>query len=402
MQITDLKLRRLEGIFEYPGTLWEERGARPLDIYPEFRRLNAEDTAQRQYPQVGEGRYRVTQTFLTIETDAGVDGTIGPITGDATAFYLAKQIKPLLIGRNPLATEHLWDLMYRNAPNGRAGDNMIAISYADYALWDIKGKHFGVPAHVLLGGPVQDRIPAYVSTAGYSLEPKRAAERVAVLREEGFVASKWFFRRGVGDGLVGERENVELMAALRDGAGADMQIMIDAWANWGVPYTLRMAKLLTPYAPAWIEEPLQYPLYDSYAALRRESAIPIAGGEHEFTRWGVKNLLDRQALDIYQLEPVWAGGLSELAKIGALLTSSDATFIPHVYLPAASAQVAFTHNVMTTPLLEYHRILGELYQCFLTTPYRPIEGYFYPPEKPGIGLGIDENKLESERAVTFD
>ncbi len=233
MKITDVKLRQLQGTMKHPGELWEERGARPLDIYPTFRKMSVKDTTRRRFPSIGEDLYRLTQTFLQIDTDEGVSGTVGPVTGDATAYYIAVQLKPLLIGQNPLATEYLWDVMYRNAPNGRMGDNMIAISHIDYALWDIKGKWVNQPVHELLGGPVQDKIPAYASTAGFSLEPDKAKERVKMIREEGFCGTKWFFRRGVADGAEGEKENIALMRALREASGPDMKIMIDAWANWG-------------------------------------------------------------------------------------------------------------------------------------------------------------------------
>ena len=127
MKITGVNLRQLQGSLEYAGVLWEERGGRPLDIYPEFRKQNAADTVRHQFPPIDDGQYLLTQTFLNIETDEGVTGVVGPLTGDATAFYIMTQLKPLLIGQNPLATEYLWDVMYRNAPNGRVGDNMIAI-----------------------------------------------------------------------------------------------------------------------------------------------------------------------------------------------------------------------------------------------------------------------------------
>ncbi len=384
----------------FPGTLWEERGAKPLDIYPAFREASVEGM-RRAFPEVSEGHYRVTQVFLNVETDEGITGVVGPLTGDATAYYLATQLRALLIGQDPLKTEYLWDVMYRNAPNGRGGDNMIAISHADYALWDIKAKWLGHSVIKLLGGPVQDKIPAYSSTAGYSLSPDKAAERAAAIREQGFIGTKWFFRRGVGDGLEGERANVELMEALRDGAGPDMKVMIDAWANWGVDYTLRMAKLLEPFEPAWIEEPVQYALRDSYAYLKSASPIPIAGGEHDFTRWSVKEMLDADMLDVYQFEPIWAGGLTEMMKINALVTAYDVTFVPHVYIPAASAPVAFTLNAMTTPMLEYHLILGEIYQHFLKTPLKPAAGFFYPLDVVGLGLDVDEEKVEAEETVSF-
>lgn len=400
MKITDLKLRQIRGTLAYPGELWEERGARPIDIYPAFRKMNVEDSMRRAFPEVGEGRYQVTQIFLNVETDEGITGVVGPLTGDATAYYLATQLRPLLIGQDPFATEYLWDVMYRNAPNGRSGDNMIAISHVDYALWDIKAKSLGQSVLKLLGGPVQERIPAYASTAGFSLAPEMAATRAASIREQGFIGTKWFFRRGVGDGLDGERANIELMEALRDGAG-EMQVMIDAWANWGVDYTLRMAKLLAPFEPAWIEEPVQYALRDSYAYLKNACPVPIAGGEHDFTRWAAKEMLDADMLDVYQFEPIWAGGLTEMMKINALVTAYDVMFVPHVYVPAASAPVAFTLNAMTTPMLEYHLVLGEVYQHFLKEPLKPEQGYFYPPDAVGLGLDVDEDKVESESVVTF-
>tara|TARA_Y100001934_G_scaffold279932_1_gene385159 strand:- start:43 stop:1251 length:1209 start_codon:yes stop_codon:yes gene_type:complete len=401
VKITDLKLRQLTGAMAYDGELWEERGARPLDIYPAYRGLNVEDSTRRAFPARSDGRYQIRQTFLNVETDEGVTGVVGPLTGDATAYYIATQLRPLLIGQDPIRTEYLWDVMYRNAPNGRSGDNMIAISHVDYALWDIRAKWLNQPVLALLGGAVQERIPAYASTAGYSLDPDKAAERAASIREQGFTGTKWFFRRGVGDGLDGERANIHLMEALRDGAGPDVKVMIDAWANWGVDYTLRMAKSLAAYDPAWIEEPVQYALRDSYAYLKSTSPVPIAGGEHDFTRWSVKEMLDADMLDVYQFEPIWAGGLTEMMKINALVTAYDVTFVPHVYVPAASAPVAFTLNAMTTPMLEYHLVLGEIYQHFLRTPLKPQAGYFHPPDGIGLGLDVDEEKVEEERAVSF-
>ena len=191
------------------------------------------------------------------------------------------------------------------------------------------------------------------------------------------------------------------MRALREASGSDMKIMIDAWANWGLPYTIRMTELLQEYEPAWIEEPIHYALHESYVKLRGVSPVPIAGGEHEFTRWSVKTLMDMEALDIYQIEPVWAGGVSELMKICALATSYDVTLVPHVYLPLASAQIAFTQNPLTTPMFEYHCILGEVYQFFLKQPLKPERGYVYPPEVPGAGFDIDEDKVAEEREINF-
>ncbi len=176
MKITDIRLRQLEGTMKYPGTIWEERLRQPTDIYPRFKAQGAGVLGGGRLIPLGDERYKVTGTFVQIETDEGVSG-IGPAGNGAISFYIDTQLKPLLIGQDPMAIELLWDQMYRNAIHGRKGDNMMAISSIDIALWDLKGKALGQPVYKLLGGPVQDKIPAYASALGYSIEPEKAKER---------------------------------------------------------------------------------------------------------------------------------------------------------------------------------------------------------------------------------
>jgi len=378
----------------------EERPAAPRDIYPAFRRVNPPARKPSDNPEIGETR-KLAQTFLQIDTDEGVSGIAGPLSGEATAIYIEKQIKPLLIGQDPFLTEYLWDVMYRTAVNGRMGENMIAISYVDVALWDIKGKFLKQPVVRLLGGPVQERLPVYASAVGFSLAPDKVKERVAKLKGEGFCGTKWFLRKGPVDGIQGERENIAVIAAAREASGPDVKIMVDAWAYWDIPYTLKMADALKEFDVTWIEEPLHYALRDSYAELTRLSPIPIAGGEHEFTRWSFKDLMDIRAMDIYQPEPMWAGGISEMVKIGALATSYGVKLMYHVYYPVASAHVSFALNPLTTPMGEYLYNAADEYQYFLKKPLKPVNGFFYPPEAPGIGMDIDEQKIESERELSF-
>ena len=165
--------------------------------------------------------------FVHIETDAGVTGSAGPITREQ-AHLIETGFAPLLVSQNPLATEYLWDVMYRSAVHGRKGVEMMAISALDCALWDLKGRHFGVPVYVLLGGPVRDSIPAYASALGYSLDLDAARERAADIAAQGFSATKWFPRHGPTDGKAGMEVNVALIAALRDTVGPDVDIMVDA------------------------------------------------------------------------------------------------------------------------------------------------------------------------------
>jgi len=400
MKITDVRLRQLEGTLKYPGTFWEERLRMPADIYPRFKARGAEVLVRWPIPLEGD-RYKVTGIFVQIETDEGVIGLAGPINYGASPLYIDTQLKPILLGQDPMAIELLWDQMYRNAIHGRKGDNMHAISYIDIALWDLKGKFLGQPVYKLLGGPVQDKIPAYASALGYSLEPEKVKERVREFVRQGYRGTKWFVREGPPDGPEGVRKNVELMRTLREAAGEDMKIMLDCWNSWDVPYTLKMAELLAEYRPFRFEEAVLPDLPQSYARLRASCPVTIAGGEHEYTRWGCKMLMDMGAMDIYQMDPVWAGGISEVSKICTLASAYDVQVIPHGSLVPVNAQVSFAQNSAVVPMMEHLVVLDKVLQFFFKSPLRPVNGFVTPPEAPGVGIELDESKIESERDISW-
>jgi len=400
MKITNIRIRQLEGTMKYSGTLWEERVRMPTDIYPKFKAQSVDVFWGGRPTPLGDDRYKVTGTFVQIETDDGVSG-IGPVCYDAASFYIDTQLKPILIGQDPMAIELLWDQMYRTAIHGRKGDNMMAISSIDIALWDLKGKVLDQPVYKLLGGPVQDKIPAYASALGYSIEPGKAKERVKEFIQQGYCASKWFVREGPSDGPEGIRKNIELMRALREAAGEDMEIMIDCWSSWDVPYTLKMAELLAEYRPFWFEEPVLADLPQSYARLRDICPVTIAGAEHEYTRWGVKMLMDMEALDIYQVDPLWAGGISEVNKICTLASAYDVQVIPHGSSVSVNAQISFARNSVLIPMMEYPVVLQGRLQFFLKNPVKPVNGFITPPTAPGVGLELDESKIESERDIKW-
>ncbi len=397
MKITGLRIKEIQGTMSYPGTFFEERRGQPTDIYPEFKTEGTGEVSG-AIP-LGDGKYKIVRSFLFINTDEGVTGIAGPYGGRAVSLYLETQIKPLLMGRNPLATEFLWDIMYRSAVNGRKGDNMTAISHADIALWDIKGKWLGQPVCSLLGGPVQEKIPAYASTSGYSLEPEAVKRRAKEISAGGYAGIKWFMRLGPTDGPQGIKKNVAIVKATREGGGEDIQIMMDAWNSWDVPYTLKIAELTQEYGVAWIEEPVMPDMYQSYAELKALSPIPIAGGEHEFTRWGAKLLMDMNAIDICQLDPAYAGGISEMVKVANLCSVYNIPVIFHGSLVPVNAQLSFAQNAALVPMMEYLIVRNEATQLFFKNPMKPVNGYFSLPTAPGVGLDLDESKIESERDI---
>lgn len=397
MQITDVRFVRFKTSWTYDGPLGEERLVRPVDVYPEFRAMKA------SWPIPGAAQgppYPLDALFVFVDTDAGVSGVYGSIS-DEEARIIATQLKGILVGEHPHAVERIWDKMYRHAIHGRKGITMMAISKVDLALWDLKGKLLGAPAYELLGGPSRPRIRAYASMLGYSIEPGVAAERAREVVAQGYTATKWFFRDGPTDGPEGMRRNLALIQAIRQAVGPDVEIMFDAWSSWNVPYTQRMAELAAEYHPWWFEEPVLADMIPQYAELRRTvSSVAIAGGEHEYTRWGVKALLDAGAVDILQVDPTWAGGLTEMTKICALASSCGIPVIPH-HGGLASTQLIASQTVTTCPIQEWLIQVGHRDNAFLKRKIAPVNGYIEPPTGPGLGMELDEDAIESSEEVTF-
>ena len=394
MKITAVRYLKVQGVMEYPGAFWEERLVRPMDIYPEH---HSEPFLLRSS---SDGRYPIEGVFLYIETDSGPTGSVGPIGVDQ-AYVIATELAPLLIGHDPLATERIWDRLYRSLVHGRQGVAMMALSLVDCALWDLKAKWAGVPLYKLLGGPTRDAIPTYASVLGYSVQPERAAERSVQLVKQGYRALKWFFRYGPADGAEGMAKNVAFVRAVRQAVGPDVDIMLDAWMSWDVHYTLEMAHRLEEFRPRWLEEVLFPDQIDRLAEIRSKTTIPIATGEHEYTRWGIKRLLDAHAADVLQPDVCWAGGYSEMQKICALASAYSVPVIPHGDLVHATLHVVASQPPGTCPLLEYLLKWGAHNQWFLTHPVSIANGMTALPSQPGIGMDLDEAKIEKRQDLMF-
>jgi len=392
MKITAIRFLQLQGSMEHEGEFWEERLIRPIDIYPEHRAEGAHWLSK-----TADNRYRIQAIFLHIDTDEGVTGVAGPIGSDQASII--RGFRSILLGEDPRAHERLWDKLYRHSVHGRKGVVMQAISAVDCALWDLKGKWLDTPVYHLLGGPTRHKIPAYASALGYSLQPEKVRERAQEIVAEGYKATKWFFRNGPLDGPDGISKNVELVRTLREAVGHDVDIMLDCWMSWDVPYTIEMSQRLEEYRPRWIEEPVLPDKIDSCAEIRKAVRIPIATGEHEYTRWGLKALMDAQAADVLQPDIYWAGGLSELVKICALASAYDLPVIPHGHSVPTSVHLIASQPANVCPLLEYLIKWNQIHQFFLKYPVKPEGGFVSLSERPGMGLELDEAKIESQNEL---
>ncbi len=397
MKITDLRFREFEGTMEHPDPFWEERLVRPVDIYPQYRQQGAGYSTS-----LGGGKYRMRSAFLEIHTDDGIVGLSGPCTRHE-AFIIDTAIRPHLVGKDPIAIELLWDQVYRAMIHGRKGETMMALSVVDCGLWDLKGKAFGQPVYRLLGGPTRSEIPAYASGLGFSIEPEDVTLRAKEFVEQGYRATKWFFRDGPSDGPDGMRRNLTLARTLREAVGPDVDIMLDAWNSWDVPYSIKMANRLAEYDIRWLEEPVLADKLDSYKEIQRSSPVLISGGEHEYTRWGFRYIVENKCMDILQPDIYWCGGISETVKICALASAFDLPVVPHGHSSHATAHLIASQSPATCPIQEYLVKWNIVHQYFLKDKIAPQNGVVQVSwlDKPGLGLEIDVSKVERERELSF-
>ncbi len=374
------------------GTYLEDRLVRPVDIYEEYRTAQWGYSAQ----QIDKNRFRLVQCFLEIITDDGLIGTAGPVWSDPARLILT-QLAPALIGRDPLASELIWDQLHRLQVHGRQGDAMLALSAVDCALWDLKGKYFGEPIWRLLGGPTRSEMPAYASTLGYAVQDMGLVrERALAFKAQGYTAQKWFFRHGPMSGYEGMKKNVELVRTLREAVGDDYDIMLDAWQSLNFDYAVDLCDRIEEYRPRWLEEPFMPDRIDSYVKLKAKTRIPLAGAEHDYTRWGMKRFIEKDALDVIQADTYWCGGLSELIKIAAYATTHDLIVIPHGHVTPINIHFSLSQSPIHTPYQECLIKWNEMNMYFLKNPLWTVNGNIPTPTGAGADMELDPAKIESE------
>ena len=336
--------------------------------------------------------------LVEVFTDAGLVG----LGNAALAPQVTKQVidlhlKPLLIGQDPWDIERLWQHMYRKTMAfGRKGIGMVAISAVDIALWDLLGKSAKQPVYRLLGGRTKSRIPVYASRL-YSAKLDELAAEAARYKEEGYRAMKLRFGWGPADGAQGMQRNVELVRTVRETIGNEVDLMADAYMGWTLDYAKRMLPLLEPFHLRWLEEPVIPDDIHGYSELKSYGRIPIAGGEHEFTLYGFRELLEARALDYIQFDTNRVGGLTQARKIAALAEAYSIPVIPH------AGQMHNYHVVMASfnsPMAEYFPVVdvevgNELFWYIFRGEPRAANGTIDLDDNvPGLGITIDESGLK--------
>ncbi|MDZ8275273.1 mandelate racemase/muconate lactonizing enzyme family protein [Microbacterium aquimaris] len=281
-----------------------------------------------------------TTHLVEVRTDEGLVGwgeCFGPgNVALANKVIVEKVIAPMIVGSDPLDREVLWHRVYNLLrDHGQKGMPIQALSGVDIALWDLFGKITGRSLAQLVGGAFRQSVPVYgygmMLTRGAGLA-ERMAEEVVGIREAGYAATKM----KVG---LGARDDIALVSAVRGAVGDDFPVMVDANHCYDVDDALRVGRALGELGVAWFEEPVAPEDRDGYKRLRDTLDVSIAGGEAEFTRWGWRDLLDAQCVDIAQPEVCALGGISEYLKVRTLAHSRFVPIVNHVWGSALAVAV---------------------------------------------------------------
>ena len=344
----------------------------------------------------------VYAVLVKVQTDEGIHGVGSVGVGSGAAEYVIRQhLAPLVVGRDPFDVELLWETMFRSTLNyGRKGLVLEAISAVDIALWDIMGKATGQPVYNLLGGRTRDKIQVYGSRLYAFEDLDKLSAQARALVDQGFRAVKQRFGYGPRDGAAGMRKNLELVRTVRQAVGPDVDMMADAYMGWDPSYAIRMIRTIEDAGLAlrWVEEPVIPDDIDGYARIRRSVATPISGGEHEFTRYGMREMIQKEAVDILQPDVNRVGGITEARKIWAMAAAAGLQVIPH------AGQVHNYHLVISSfqsPLAEYfpHPADGgvldddTLFYELFTGELRAEGGFVRLSGAPGLGVDFNGEKI---------
>lgn len=307
------------------------------------------------------------------------------VTSFAACYIIEEHLSRFVEGSDPRDVELMWQQMFNASLNyGRKGLPLQAISAVDLALWDLLGKLRSEPVYALLGGKTKTRLPVYTTTA-----------RPDIAKQLGFVAAKIPCPYGPADGDEGLRKNVEFFRGWREKVGPEFPLMLDCYMALTEPYAVRLAKSLDPLGLKWMEEYLPPDNYEGYANVRNHlmgSGVLLTTGEHEYSRYGFKQLLDARCVDILQPDITWMGGITEARKVVAMAAACDVMVIPHgssIY--SYHLQYAFGN----CPLAEYinlspkaDKIVPYFGELFMDEPL-PKDGFIDLLDKPGFGVTLN-------------
>ena len=354
--------------------------------------------------------------FIQVDTDEGLTGwgevtTYPGLVANRVVAAMVREVRSILVGEDPSRIEAIWHKLFRLFTYmGTRGATTATISGIDIALWDIRGQALGLPIYELLGGPVRDTIPLYVHFApdttpeGMAANAKEQVDLGAKgIKTDPFLAAGRLVGLDHIDYLNGEIDpateqlGVDMIAAIREAVGPQIELLIDAHAIYNVPTAIRLATRLAAYNIHWFEEPCPPESYHALQQVREQVPTRICVGERLHTRFEFVPVLERRLADFIMPDVTWTGGITELKKIA---TMAEAYYIP-ISPHDASGPInilAGAHVSLNVPnfyKLEARRVRFDFYNAFLSEPLEVRDGDLVVPNRPGLGVSLNPDYLRA-------
>ncbi len=344
--------------------------------------------------------------FVEIETDAGITGWGEAVLEGHAAAVLScvNEMKDYLVGKDPADIEGLWETLYRAGFYRGGGVLMSAISGIDQALWDIKGKVFGVPVFELLGGKCREKMKVYSWIGGD--RPSDVGKAAKEKMDAGFTAIKMNATEELQ--IVDTYDKIdavlERVAAIRESCGKYFGIAIDFHGRVHKPMAKILAKKLEEFDPMFIEEPVLCENMEYFGEIAAACNVPIATGERLFSKWDFKRLFKAGGVDIIQPDLSHAGGITEVKKIAAMAEAFDVALAPHCPLGpialAACLQVdAISYNAfIQEQSIGIHYNVGKSVLDYVKNgdDFRFTDGFVDLPKLPGLGVEVNRELVLEE------
>jgi galactonate dehydratase len=311
---------------------------------------------------------------------------------------------PMLLGEDPTRIEHIYQKLYRQSFWRVGVIGMSAISAIEQACWDILGKSLGVPVYKLLGGAVRDRVRMYTHLGGGDMkavyesqlaaDPQVFVDRALEVVARGYNAVKVLITPPTEslNSIAAYKYAERMMEALRLAVGDGVDIMVDCHGRHSLANALEFCRVLAPYRPYFVEEPVPPENVDVMAEVRRMSPVPIATGERRVTRYEFRELFEKQACHVIQPDLCHCGGLWEAKKIAAMAEVYTMGVAPHNPLGPIANAVALHFDLSTPNFLIQEDMLSDVPWRWEVVRHslRSEGGYWLPSDAPGLGIDVDE------------
>lgn len=345
------------------------------------------------------------QTHVRIYTDQGIYGQ-GECTDAAVgAASLIRGWRRMLVGRDPLNVEALWERIRTSGifAGAQAGQYVTALSAIEIALWDLAGKALGLPIYQLMGGKFRDKVLIYCDSDMEVPIGPESDRKISWIKDQGFKAMKidlddardptrwdtfnWTASNGEIDRMV------KWVSSVRERVSPDIALACDMHGRYDAPTGKKVAKALEPFRLMWLEEPCPPEDLDAMADIRHSTSTPIAAGENIYMRWGYRPLLDKEAVDIIQPDFQKVGGIGEAKKVANLAQAYYIPVAPHCVVSPIGV-MATCHSCVAYPnflACEWHWInYPQYWPNWVKEGQIIVDGFVTPSDRPGIGLEMNE------------